>query len=84
MGRQVDAPREGRGAHEHADEPAREQLLHHDPVVAQHAGVMDAEAVREQLTQLLVPGPHHLATNRHTRHDDITSDHVMMASLPTT
>ena len=52
--RQVDAPRERRRRDEHLDVPRGEQVLDERTVDTCHAGVVDAEAVRQQVLQLQV------------------------------
>ena len=67
---QVDAPGERGGAHEHLDEAAGEVLLHQVAVGAQHAGVVDAEAVGEQLSHLAVTRPRHLRGQAKRAHEN--------------
>ena len=49
--RQVDAPRECRRRDKHLDVTRGEQVLDERTVDARHAGVVDAEAVRQQILQ---------------------------------
>lgn len=52
---QVDPPGQRSSAHQHLDEPLREQTLHQTPVRTQHPSMVDAEPILEQVSQLLVP-----------------------------
>ena len=56
MSRQVDSPGQRGGTHQHLDQSLREQPLHQVAVRSQHASMVDAEAIIEEVSQLLVTG----------------------------
>ena len=56
MSRQVDSPGQRGGTHQHLDQSLREQPLHQVAVRSQHASMVDAEAITEEVSQLLVTG----------------------------
>mmetsp|Transcript_115361 Transcript_115361/g.366864 ORF Transcript_115361/g.366864 Transcript_115361/m.366864 type:complete len:301 (+) Transcript_115361:3850-4752(+) len=53
---QVHAPRQGRGAAQDTQNARQKHLLGHRPVGSQHTRMVHAEAIREQLSHLPVPG----------------------------
>ena len=55
MSREVYSPGQCGCAHEHFDESVGEEPLHEVPVHPQHAGMVDAESVGEEILQLFVP-----------------------------
>lgn len=63
MRRQVDPPGQGSCAHQHLDVTSGEHALHQAAVRAQHARVVDPEALGVHLLHLLVPGALDLNTS---------------------
>ena len=64
---QVDAPRQRRRRHEHLDVPVGEEVLHERAVGARHAGVVDGEAVRQQVLQVRAARRLRLLAHPHQR-----------------
>jgi hypothetical protein len=54
MGRQINAPRQRRRAHQNIQMPIRKQLFHQIPIRPAQARVMNANPINEQLLEIFV------------------------------
>lgn len=60
MSWQINTPGQSGSTNKNTNQTTREQLFNHGTILPQHTSMMNTEAIRKQLSQLLVPWSHHL------------------------